>query len=273
MGLHRQHAAWLLGLEGIALLRYGAGDDLGRDFLDERLVEVEGIVASIDHREPLIDIGDISVRDGYARWAESYDEEDNPLFRPEEGVVRRLLDGIPAGRVADVACGTGRHARYLTGRGHEVVGFDLSAAMLSRAPGQRAQADLLDLPLADKCVDAALCTLALTYIPDLASAFTEMARVVRPGGMIITSDIHVMSLYLGGVSKVDGRRMPAMRYFASDYVQAAKFAGLEILTCHEPRWGVTEGEGGPLAQHWCPKASAAAYRDTPAAIVWSFRVR
>ncbi len=110
-------------------------------------------------------------------------------------------------------------------------------------------------------------------VPDLASAFTEMARVVRPGGMIITSDIHVMSLYLGGVSKADGRRMPAMRYFASDYVQAAKFAGLEILTCHEPRWGVTKGDGGPLAQHWCPKASAAAYRDTPAAVVWSFRVR
>ena len=50
----------------------------------------------------------------------------------------------------------------------------------------------------------ALCTLALTYVADLASALTEMARVVRPGGMIITSDIHVMSLYLGGVSKVDG---------------------------------------------------------------------
>ena len=80
MGLHRQHAAWLLGLEGVALLRYGAGDDLGRSFLDERLVEVERIAGSIDHEEPLIDIGDISVRDGYARWAESYDHEDNPLF-------------------------------------------------------------------------------------------------------------------------------------------------------------------------------------------------
>jgi hypothetical protein len=33
-----------------------------------------------------------------------------------------------------------------------------------------------------------------------------------------------------------------------------------------------EGGGGPLAQAWCPAATAAAYRDVPAAIVWAFRV-
>jgi hypothetical protein len=67
--------------------------------------------------------------------------------------------------------------------------------------------------------------------------------------------------------------MPATRYFPSDYVQAAVAAGLEIVTCLEPRWGIVEGGGGPLAQHWCAAACSAAYRDTPAAIVWSFRVR
>jgi SAM-dependent methyltransferase len=273
MRLHRQHAAWLIGLEGIALLRHGAGDDLGRGFLEERLAEVRRIVGSIDHQEPLVESGDISVRDGYAIWAGTYDNENNPLYAPEEQVVRPLLDALPVGRVVDVACGTGRHAAHLTGRGHEVIGFDLSAEMLALGSGRRAQADLLHLPLPDGCVDAAVCTLALTYVPDLVPALAELARVVQPGGIIITSDIHVLSLYLGGVSKAAGRRMPATRHFATDYVRAATTANLEILTCHEPRWGIVEGEGGPLAQHWCPDASAAAYRDTPAAIVWSFRAR
>ena len=272
MELHRQHAAWLLALEGIAFLRHGAGDDLGHGFLEERLAEVRRIVESIDHQGPLVDTGDISVRDGYAIWAGTYDNEDNPLFAPEEQAVRPLLDALPIGRAVDVGCGTGRHAAYLTGRGHEVVGFDLSAEMLARMPGRR-QADLLHLPLRSDYADAAVCTLALTYVPDLGPALSELARVVQPGGIIITSDIHVLSLYLGGVSKADGRRMPATRHFASDYVRAATTANLEILTCHEPRWGSVEGEGGPLAQYWCPEASAAAYRDTPAAIVWSFRVK
>jgi hypothetical protein len=272
MALHRQQAAWLLGLEGAALLRYGAGDDVGDGFLEARLGEVRRIVTAIDGEAPLVDIGDISVRDGYALWAASYDSETNPLFPPEESAVRPLLDALPPGRLADVACGTGRHSAYLAGRGHQVVGFDLSAEMLARASVPRAQAELHALPLPDDSVDAAVCTLALTYVPSLVPALRELARVVRPGGSIITSDIHVMSLYLGGVSHADGKRMPATRYLASDYVRAAHAAGLTIVACHEPRWGPVEGEGGPQAQAWCADASAAAYHDTPAAIVWSFVV-
>jgi SAM-dependent methyltransferase len=273
VSLHRQHAAWLLGLEGIALLRHGAGDDVGGGFVESRLAEVRRIVDAIDDETPLVDIGDISVREGYAIWAASYDGEDNPLFGPDQAAVRPLLDALAVGRIADVASGTGRHAAYLAERGHDVVAFDLSAEMLGHGSGRRVQADLRCLPLPDDSVDAAICTLALTHLPNLGPAFAEMARVVRQGGTIVTSDIHVLSLYLGGVAHADGRRMPATRYFASDYVRGAVAAGLEIVTCLEPRWGVVKGGGGPLAQQWCAAASAAAYRDTPAAIVWSFRVR
>jgi SAM-dependent methyltransferase len=272
MSLRRQDAAWLLGLEGVALLRHVAGDELGGGFVDGRLDEVRRIVDAIDDETPLPVIGDISVREGYAIWAESYDGEDNPLFGPEESAVRPLLDALPVGRVADVASGTGRHAAYLADLGHDVIAFDLTAEMLAHGSGVRVQADLRALPLPGDSVDAAVCTLALTHLSGLDAAFTELARVVRPGGTIITSDVHVLSLYLGGVAYAGGRRMPATRNFASDYVRAAHDAGLEIVTCLEPRWGVVAGEGGPLAQQWCPAASAAAGRDTPAAIVWAFRV-
>jgi SAM-dependent methyltransferase len=274
MTLHRQHAAWLLGLEGAALLRHVAGDDLGDGFLVDRLAEVRRIVDAIDD-QPLVDIGDIGVREGYAIWATTYDHEDNPLFGPDETIVRPLLDALPIGRVVDVACGTGRHAAHLASRGHDVVGFDLSPEMLAHASVPRGQADLRALPLSDDSVDAAIVTLALTYLPALEPAFAELARVVRPGGTIITSDIHLLSLYFGGVSHADGRRMPASRFFASDYIRAITAAELDIVSCHEPRWGGTEGDGagGPLAQEWCPAASTAAYRDTPAAIVWELSVR
>jgi SAM-dependent methyltransferase len=271
VGLHRQHAAWLLGLEGLALLRYAAGDDVGDGFLDARLDEVRRIVDAVDHEMPLVDIGDISLRDGYAIWATTYDSADNPLFEPEVAAIRPLLDALPIGRIADVASGTGRHAAHLAERGHEVIAFDLSPEMLAHGSGARVQADLRCLPLPDASVDAAVCTLALTHLPDLDPAFRELARVVRPGGTIVTSDIHVLSLYLGGVAHAGGKRMPASRWFASDYVRAAHAAGLEVVTCLEPRWPVMEEGGGPLAQAWCPAATAAAHRDVPAAIVWAFR--
>jgi ubiquinone/menaquinone biosynthesis C-methylase UbiE len=62
--------------------------------------------------------------------------------------------------------------------------------------------------------------LALTHVPALAPVMAEFVRVQRPGGHVVISDIHVMSLYLGGVVNApgpDGRvcLLPASRYLAS----------------------------------------------------------
>lgn len=66
--------------------------------------------------------------------------------------------------------------------------------------------------------------------------------------------------------------MPASRFLASDYITAARAAGLEIVACQEPRWGRNpNGHGGTLAKLWCPHAANAAYQDTPALIIWHLR--
>lgn len=50
--------------------------------------------------------------------------------------VARWADRIPAGgRVLDLACGTGRHARYFAARGHPVEAVDRDPAMLARLDG------------------------------------------------------------------------------------------------------------------------------------------
>ena len=48
------------------------------------------------------------------------------------------------------------------------------------------QADAQALPFADKSFDAAAMALVITFVPDPAKAVAEMARVVRPGGLIAT---------------------------------------------------------------------------------------
>jgi hypothetical protein len=139
---------------------------------------------------------------------------------------------------------TSRRARPRGGR-LRFLGRDAGARIRSPSPGRSA------LPTAARRQRRrAICTLVLTHLPDLGPAFTELMRVVRQGGTIITSD--VLSLYLGGVAQADGKRMPATRYFASDYIRAATAADLEIVTCLEPRWGAVEGGGGPLANSGAP---------------------
>ena len=264
MGLHRQHAAWLLGLEGLTLLRYGAGDDVGDGFLDARLDEVRRIVDAVDHEMPLVDIGSISVRDGYAIWATTYDGADNPLFEPEVAAIRPLLDALPIGRIADVASGTGRHAAHLAERGHEVIAFDLSPEMLAHGPvlGCRPTSDPSPCPTpasTPPCARSPWPT-SPTSTPRSGSSPGWSGRAAPSSRATSTC---CRSTSAGSRVRTASGCPPPSR--------AAHAAGLEIVTCLEPRWPVMEGGGGPLAQAWCPAATAAAYRDVPAAIVWAFR--
>lgn len=75
-----------------------------------------------------------SARDGYAAYSATYDDTGcNVVVQMEEKIAGPLLDQVPLGQALDAACGTGRHAAHLVGRGHNVVGVDWTPAMLDIA--------------------------------------------------------------------------------------------------------------------------------------------
>jgi demethylmenaquinone methyltransferase/2-methoxy-6-polyprenyl-1,4-benzoquinol methylase len=108
---------------------------------------------------------------------------------------------LPEGSlVLDVACGTGDLSRQLARRGMRAVGIDLSAGMLSagmlsagvsaRRPGFPAVlGDALTAPFPDGVFDGAVSGFALRNVVDLSGLFTELARLVRPGGRICLLDL------------------------------------------------------------------------------------
>src|ERR1051325_2796348 len=75
----------------------------------------------------------LPTQEGYDRWAEIYDGEDNPLIALETPEIQRLLGDVSGKRIADVGCGTGRHAVGLARSGASVTALDFSEGMLSRA--------------------------------------------------------------------------------------------------------------------------------------------
>jgi demethylmenaquinone methyltransferase/2-methoxy-6-polyprenyl-1,4-benzoquinol methylase len=106
--------------------------------------------------------------------------------------VRALA--LPSGSVvADLASGTGDLCIDLGRAGHRPLSVDFSYGMLaadrSRAP--RVQADILRLPFATGSVDGVTCGFALRNLVDLPTFFTEIGRVVRPGGRIALLDVGI----------------------------------------------------------------------------------
>ncbi len=115
-------------------------------------------------------------------------------LRMDVGWRRRAVDrlDLDAGaRVLDLACGTGDLCRELTRAGHLPVGVDLSFGMLAaaRTSAPLVQADVLRLPVPDRCVDGITCGFALRNLVDLAGAFAELARVLRPGGRVALLEV------------------------------------------------------------------------------------
>jgi demethylmenaquinone methyltransferase/2-methoxy-6-polyprenyl-1,4-benzoquinol methylase len=92
--------------------------------------------------------------------------------------------------VADLACGTGDFCRELKRRGYRAVGFDFSHGMLvnARTDVPLVEADVLQLPIADRGVDGVTCGFALRNVVSLGGFFRELGRIVRPGGRIVLLD-------------------------------------------------------------------------------------
>jgi demethylmenaquinone methyltransferase/2-methoxy-6-polyprenyl-1,4-benzoquinol methylase len=139
--------------------------------------------------------------------------------------VRTL--GLPAGStVLDLASGTGDLCVDLASEGLRPISIDLSFGMLSadRSGAPRVQADILRLPMADGTVDGVTCGFALRNLVDLPAFFTELARVVRPGGRIALLDVGIPhnpvvrwgnNIYFGKVVPKIGALLsdgPAYRY-------------------------------------------------------------
>jgi demethylmenaquinone methyltransferase/2-methoxy-6-polyprenyl-1,4-benzoquinol methylase len=101
---------------------------------------------------------------------------------------------LPSGGLAlDVCAGTGDIALAMARRGARVAALDFSAEMLAIArekargrPIFLVQADALDLPFADHVFDAAAVGFSLRNVASLPRLVAEMARVVRPGGWVVS---------------------------------------------------------------------------------------
>jgi malonyl-CoA O-methyltransferase len=137
------------------------------------------------------------VREVFAVAARAYDRG-NPLLAVERPETQALLPPLFGRDVLDLGCGRGHYAALArASQAARVVALDLTPEMLEAAPPPAVIADACRLPLADGTFDVVIAALALSYVAHPARALREAARVLRPGGVIVASELHPVAAVKG----------------------------------------------------------------------------
>lgn len=148
---------------------------------------------------------DSSARDNrlrryWDRQAGSYDRQMAYVERRFFADTREWVCGQAIGTVLEVAVGTGLNLHHYP-RDVELTGVEWSPSMLEVARRRAAeigrdvdlqQGDARSLRFPDGHFDTVVCTFSLCAIEDDRGTLTEMARVLRPGGLLLLAD-HVAS--------------------------------------------------------------------------------
>ncbi len=126
----------------------------------------------------------------YDAFAQTYEDRRDEGYHRflDETELGLVLPHIQDRDVLEVGCGTGLILRHLDEAANRAAGIDLSPGMLEHAKRRGLEvyeADACNLPFEDATFDVACSFKVLAHVPDLGAAFREMARVVRPGGLVI----------------------------------------------------------------------------------------
>lgn len=199
------------------------------------------------------------------------------VFLPLRKLRRRVARWAqlpPGARLLDVATGTGGQARAFAHVAQEVVGIDLSEAMLrvarrkNRAPNVVfRRADAARLPFADLSFDAACISFALHEMPASVRdrVVAEMVRVTKPAARIIIVDYRLPSSRMARwlvfhIERAYEGKLYA-RFMAADLVALLESAGIHVVEQQQALGGLGRILIGTRAGNRPGEAEAAGRRN------------
>jgi SAM-dependent methyltransferase len=215
----------------------------------------------------------LDAREGYGRWAASYDE--TVLEELDLALLERL--DLPAWRekrrAADLGCGTGRTAAWLRERGVAAIdGVDLSPEMLARARDRGAhdrlvEADVAATGLEPGAYDLVISSLVDEHLRELGPLYEEAERLAGDGAHLVLACVHPQFLIATGIpthfhdESGEPHTIETHVHLVTDHVDAAAAAGWSLA---ELREGLVDDRVIEVKPGW------ERYRDDPVslALVW-----
>lgn len=183
----------------------------------------------------------IENRDGYDRWAATYDGYVNSTVFVDDAAFPPVWAHLKDRKVLEIGCGTGRHTLRLAQAGNSVTGLDLSPGMLAQASAKLAdypnvtliEGNLLTTKLTG--FDAAVTALVLEHVADLNAFFLQVSAALIAKGKLFLSEIHPDRIAAGTQANFtdaatgENIRLTSFAHAEADIQAAAARAGLRLI--------------------------------------------
>jgi SAM-dependent methyltransferase len=142
---------------------------------------------------------DNRIRDEFTRQAETFSASGAITDAALTQCFVDALGDAAKGSVLDVACGPGILSAAIARSARDVTAFDLTPAMLKKAPRRSPEAgagnvafregNAAELPFADAAFDAVVTRLSVHHFDRPGRVMSEVFRVIRPGGRFVVADV------------------------------------------------------------------------------------
>ncbi|MHA6248823.1 class I SAM-dependent methyltransferase [Pontibacter sp. CAU 1760] len=181
----------------------------------------------------------------YRIWAAQYDTNLNKTRDLEAEALRTELAEVKFGNCLEIGCGTGKNTVWLVERAKQLTAVDLTEEMLAKAKERLPlhnirfiQADITHpWTFGKNAYDLVSFSLVMEHIQHLDPVFEETAKALRSGGHAYIGELHPFKQYTGTKARFEtgaGQQIVACyTHNLSDFVQAAKRYGLEVVTVNE----------------------------------------
>jgi cytosine/adenosine deaminase-related metal-dependent hydrolase/ubiquinone/menaquinone biosynthesis C-methylase UbiE len=223
----------------------------------------------------------LSPREGYRRWARSYDTDLNPMLSLEKRYLGPMLSGAVGLDVVDLGCGTGRWLQILRSAApRSLLGIDSSPEMLRQArrklngAARLVHGDGSSVSLAPASADLVLGSFLLSYVEEAQRLLFNARAALRENGSLFLTDVHPDTSFTlrwkRGVRGETGFQIiRTVERSIESVISLCEEAGLRLVTRLEPVFGEAERGMFAAAGKTAEFARAAGY---PAIYILEFRL-